>query len=138
MKRANRSTTKLPSKLRPLREYNGDKLIVVWNPEDESDLALELAYSLARARVLMAASESEGIDGAAVHDTVERALGAMEEVRKVKSSLTGAKTQIDRAAGIIDVMSDRVREHLHQIDELVLAEGEDAAPAPEPEQSELL
>ena len=130
----------LPAKLRPLREYNGDKLIVVWNPEDESNLALELAYSLARARVLMAASDSEGIDGAAVRDTVERALGAMEEVRKVKSSLTGAKTQIDRAAGIVEAMSDRVREHLKLIDELVLAASgeDDAARPPEPEQSELL
>ena len=130
----------LPAKLRPLREYNGDKLIVVWNPEDESSLPLELAYSLARARVLMAASDSEGVDGAAVRDTVERALGAMEEVRKVKSSLTGAKTSIDRAAGIIDAMSDRVRDHLRQIDELVMAaSGEDEAPAAvEPEQSELL
>jgi hypothetical protein len=131
----------LPAKLRPLREYNGDKLIVVWDPDGDSHLALELAYSLARARVLMAASESEGIDGAAVRDTVERALGAMEEVRKVKSSLTGAKTQIDRAAGVVDAMSDRVREHLRQIDELVAdANGELEASAEllEPAQSELL
>ena len=132
----------LPAKLRPLREYNGDKLVVVWDPEGDSSLSLELAYSLARARVLMARSESEGIDGAAVRDTVERALGAMEEVRKVKSSLTGAKTSIDRAAAVIDAMSDRVREHLRQIDELVLAaagQGQDEQPArPEPEQSELL
>lgn len=131
----------LPAKLRPLREYNGDKLIVVWDPEGDSRLALELAYSLARARVLMATSEADGIDGAAVRDTVERALGAMEEVRRVKSSLTGAKTQIDRAAGIVDGMSERVREHLRQVDELVLAAGgEDGASAapPLPEQSELL
>jgi hypothetical protein len=130
----------LPAKMRPLREYNGDKLIVVWDPESDSRLSLELGYSLARARVLMSQSEAEGIDGAAVRDTVERALGAMEEVRKVKSSLTGAKTQIDRAAGIVDAMSDRVRDHLRQIDELVLAASgaDDSAPAPEPEQSELL
>jgi hypothetical protein len=64
----------------------------------------------------------------------------MEEVRKVKSSLTGAKTQIDRAAGVVEAMSDRVRDHLNQIDELVLAAaGEDGAiTPPEPEQSELL
>jgi hypothetical protein len=131
----------LPAKMRPLREYNGDKLIVVWDPETESDVALELAYSLARARVLMSQSESEGIDGAAVHDTVERALAAMEDVRRVKSSLTGAKTNIDRAAGLVDAMSDRVRDHLRQIDELVLAAGgQDAVGAAqvEPAQSELL
>ncbi len=129
----------VPAKLRPLREYNGDKLVVVWNPEDDSRLALELAYSLARARVLMARSESEGVDGAAVRDVVERALAGIEDVRKVKSSLTAAKTNIDRAGDTVTVISDRVREHLRQIDDLVLAaEGEIAPAAPEPEQSELL
>ena len=132
----------LPAKLRPLREYNGDKLVVVWDPESDSGLSLELAYSLARARVLMARSDSEGIDGAAVRDTVERALGAMEEVRRVKSSLTGAKTSIDRATSVIDAMSDRVRDHLKAIDELVLAAAgpdADARPlSPEEAQSELL
>jgi len=132
----------VPAKLRPLREYNGDKLVVVWNPDEDSRLALDLGYSLARARVLMARSESEGIDGAAVRDVVERALAGMEDVRKVKSSLTAAKTNIDRAAGTVDLISDRVREHLRAIDELVqAAEGEAAAAAArpdEPEQSELL
>jgi hypothetical protein len=131
----------LPAKLRPLREYNGDKLVVVWEPDSDSRLPLELAYSLARARVLMARSESEGIDGAAVRDTVERALGAMEEVRRVKSSLTGAKTSIDRATSVIDAMSERVRDHLKAIDELVLAASgpEDGRLLPPEEaQSELL
>jgi hypothetical protein len=66
---------------------------------------------------------------------------AMEEVRKVKSSLTGAKTQIDRAGALVEAMSDRVREHLRAIDELVLAASEELAAAvagqPEPEQTEL-
>src|SRR3954466_549488 len=34
----------VPARLRPLREYNGDKLVVVWNPEEESRLALELGH----------------------------------------------------------------------------------------------
>jgi hypothetical protein len=129
--------------MRPLREYNGDKLIVVWDPESDTRLPLELAYSLARARVLMVRSESDGIDGAAVRDTVERALAAMDDVRRVKNSLTGAKTNIDRAAGVLDMMSDRVRDHLKAIDELVLAasgvdEDAQAAPPVEDAQSELL
>jgi hypothetical protein len=132
----------LPAKLRPLREYNGDKLVVVWEPDSDSRLSLELAYSLARARVLMARSDSEGIDGTAVRDTVERALGAMEEVRRVKSSLTGAKTSIDRATTIIDAMSERVRDHLRAIDDLVLAavgpDAESSALPAEDAQSELL
>ena len=48
---------KVPARLAPMREYNGDKLIVTYDPEDGSRLALEVAYSLARARVLMARGE---------------------------------------------------------------------------------
>src|SRR3954447_18262041 len=69
---------KVPAKLRALREYNGDKLVVTFDPETEDALALELAYSLARARVLMSRSETEDVDSAAIRDAVERALNAME------------------------------------------------------------
>src|SRR3954454_7184288 len=69
---------KVPAKMRQLREYNGDKLIVTFDPESEGTVALELAYSLARARVLMTKSDAEGIDASAVRYTVERALNAME------------------------------------------------------------
>jgi hypothetical protein len=54
-----------------------------------------------------------------VADTVERALGALEDVRRVRQQLTGAKTQIDKASDIVGAMSDRVRAHLEEIAELV-------------------
>ncbi len=128
---------KVPAKMRPLREYNGDKLIVAFDPETEGTIALELAYSLARARVLMQRSESEGIDASAVHDTVERALNAMEMVRTIKSTLKGATTNIEKARSAIDAMAGQVRAHLEQVDELVRAGetgepgGDEAEPEPE-------
>jgi hypothetical protein len=114
------SEDKVPAKMRQLREYNGDKLIVTFDADADGPLTLEVAYALARARVLMSRSEAEGIDAAAVRDTVERALNAMETVRAVKSQLTGAKTSIDRARDLIDAMADQVREHLRNVDRLVL------------------
>ena len=51
---------KLPARTRPLREFNGDKLFVVYDPEEGSRLALEVAYGLARARVLMARGQGAG------------------------------------------------------------------------------
>lgn len=119
------SEDKLPAKMLPLREYGGDKLIVAIDPAAEGALALEVAYSLARARVLMSRSESEGIDGAAVRETVERALVAMEEVRRIKSQLTSAKTSIDGAREILESMADRVREYLGQVDRLASSSGAD-------------
>jgi hypothetical protein len=122
------SEEKIPAKMHPLREYNGDKLIVAYDAE-EGPLALQVAYALARARVLMARGGSEGVDGAAVADTVERAVGALEDVRRIRQQLTGAKTQIDKASEIVGAMSDRVRQHLEEIAALVDAGAEDAQAA---------
>jgi hypothetical protein len=126
----------LPARLEPLREYNGDKLVVALDPDEPRRLALELGYRLARARVLMARGGDGGVDGAAVHDLVERALRAIEEVRKVKSGLTGAKTSIDNAYKAAEEMAGRVRGHLAEIDELVL-DARPPAPAPADDQLEL-
>ena len=115
----------MPARMHPLREYNGDKLIVSFDP-DEGPLALQVAYALARARVLMARGGGDGIDGAAVTDAAERAIAELEEVRRIRQQLTGAKTQIDKASEIVGAMSDRVREHLHEIAALARA-GEEAA-----------
>lgn len=114
---------KIPAKMAALREYNGDKLVVTFDPDD-APLALELAYKLARARVLMARGGEEGIDGAAVRETVERAVAAMEDVRRVKSQLTGATTSIENARTILETMAERVRGHLREIDDLLVVETE--------------
>jgi hypothetical protein len=110
---------KLPARTHPLREYNGDKLIVSWDPEEGSRLPLEVAYGLARARVLMARKDDDAVDGAAVRATIERALGAMEDVRKVKLQLTGAQSNIEGARELIDSMADQVRTYLADIHALV-------------------
>jgi hypothetical protein len=120
------SEDKLPARTHPLREVNGDKLFVVYDPEEGSRLALEVAYSLARARVLMARGDGEGLDAAALRAEVERAVGAMEDVRRIKSQLTVAAGGIEQARAILDRMAEQVRAHLAQIDGLLAA-----APAPD-------
>jgi hypothetical protein len=132
----------VPARLEPLREYNGDKLVVALDP-DAGTLALELGYRLARARVLMKRSDADGIDAGALRDTVERALAALTEERKVKQQLTGAKTGIDKAYDLVESMTARVRVLLQEIDVLVRPAGEalaapaPAVPAPDDDQLEL-
>jgi hypothetical protein len=118
------SEEKVPARMHALREYNGDKLIVAYDA-DEGPLALQVAYALARARVLMARGGAEGIDGAAVADYVERAVAELENVRRIRQQLTGAKTQIDKASEIVGDMSDRVSGHLEEIAALVRAAEDD-------------
>jgi hypothetical protein len=117
------SEGKLPARTNPLREFNGDKLFVTFDPDDGSTLALEVAYGLARARVLMARAADGGIDTAALHVEVERAQGSMEDVRRIKSQLTNATTSLEEARKILDAMAVGVRGHLAAIDRLAAAAG---------------
>jgi hypothetical protein len=108
----------VPAKLDTLREYNGDKLVVALDP-DAGALALEVGYRLARARVLMKRADAEGIDAGSLRDTVERALAALSEERKVKQQLTGAKSGIDKAYELVEAMAGRVRAELTEMDALL-------------------
>jgi hypothetical protein len=112
------SEDKLPARSHPLREINGDKLFVVYDPED-SPVALELAYRLARARALMARGEADGLDATALRSEVEKALGTMEEVRRIKQQLTHAANGIETARSIVESLDSGVRAHLAQIDALL-------------------
>jgi hypothetical protein len=118
---------KLPARTPPLREFNGDKLFVVFDPEDDSRLALEVAYSLARARVLMTKGIEGELDTDAVRAEVERAVGAMEDVRRVKQQLTHATSGIEQARAILDAMAVGVRSHLTEIGALLDAAAAAAA-----------
>jgi len=115
------SEDKLPARTRPLREFNGDKMFVVYDAGEDARLALEVAYTLARARVLMSRGEAESIDPVAVRCEVERALGAMEDVRRIKTQLTNASGGIEAARAILDAMAAGVRGHLTEIEQLLAA-----------------
>jgi hypothetical protein len=124
----------LPPKTRPLREYNGDKLLVAWDPEDETTLSLEVAYSLARARVLLTRGGDDGVDSEAIRDAVDRALAVVDDAKRIKTHLTGATKNIDGARDLLVSIEDRVRSYLREIEDLAAAglgdaEGEPAADA---------
>ena len=121
------SEDRLPAKTRALTEYNGDKLLVAFDPEGDTTLPLEVAYSLARARVLMARGDDDVVDSGAIRDVVERALAVVDDARKIKSQLTGSKKGIEAAYVMLDEMENRVREYLRDIESLAAAGGE-AAP----------
>jgi hypothetical protein len=118
------SEDKLPARTHQLREYNGDKLLVVFDPDEGSTRELDLAYRLARARVLMARGDAGALDAGAIAETVERALGAMDDVRSIKQKLTGATSSIDAARELLDAMAETVRGHLAHVDGLLAAAGE--------------
>ena len=126
------SEEELPSGVRDLREVDGDKLYVVFDPEDGARVGLEVAYKLARARVLLTRDEVEGLDPALVAERVELARRAMEDVRRIKQQLTGATTAIGSAREVLDEMAAGVRARLDEIDDAVAV-----ALAHEPDQRSL-
>lgn len=119
---------KTPSQMRDLREYNGDKIVVVFDSEDETAaVALEFAYSIARARVLMNQRKSGGeIDVDAIEAAVERAAGALEEVRRVRSSLTSATSSIEQARVALDSLVAATKTHIESIAMAISQEAEQA------------
>jgi hypothetical protein len=119
----------LPGRGAQLREVNGDKLFVVFDPDDGARLGLEVAYALARARTVMAKAGGDGLDTPALRAEVERALAAMDDVRRIKSQLTTAAGGIDAARRILEDMAARVRSHLEQVDALVAAGTGDDSPS---------
>lgn len=125
------SAEQLPARTVPLREVNGDKLFVVYAPGGPR-LELEVAYALARARVVLSRRDAEGLDGPVLRAEVERALGALEDERRVKAQLTSATTSITEARKIVEAMGGVVRNHLREIDRLVAAADGDDSPVQQP------
>lgn len=112
------SEEKVPAKMLELREYNGDKMIVTFDPDDQLP-SLQVAYSLARARVLMTRGGKDEVDVDAIREMTERALQSMEDVRRIKQQLTASRTSIDKAEAIVESMSAAVRTHLSDIETLL-------------------
>jgi hypothetical protein len=113
------SDDELPARTHANTEFNANKVFCVFDPEDGSTLSLEVAYTLARARVLMARDDGDGLDTVALRTEVERAAQALEDVRKIKVQLTNASTGIENARGLVDAMADTVRGHLAQVNVLL-------------------
>ena len=113
------SDEKVPAGTLVLEEIQGDKMVVTWDPADGSTLTLETAYALARARVLMTGGGGEA-DAAQIADAADRALELLKQVKKIKNSLTSAKTQIDSGAGAVEEMAAVVRLQLERIAELTV------------------
>ena len=120
----------LPAKLEPLREYNGDKLLVALDPDDPEGLALEVGYRLARARVLMARAGTRAWTAPRCTTWSSARVHAMEDVRRSRASSPGPRPNIDRAYELVEEMAARVRGHLAEVDALVLAGSADADAAP--------
>ena len=114
----------VPSGREQLTEYEGNKMIVAVDRDEPGGLALGVAYRLASARVAMSRESDLTVDAVAVRDAAAEAVTALRQAQAIRSTLTGIKTQSDRARQGLDSLVDAVEAKLLAIDSLV-AEAED-------------
>ena len=109
----------MPARCEQLTEYHGNKLIVAVDRDEPGGLALEVAYRLAAARVLMARDSDLEVDAAAVRDAAESAVATLQQAQKIRSNLTAVKTSSDKAREGLDLLVEAVRSQLERIESLV-------------------
>ncbi|MGI8632611.1 MAG: DUF2130 domain-containing protein [Solirubrobacterales bacterium] len=111
----------VPARTEALTEYEGTKLIVAVDRDEPGGIALEAAYRLARARVLMARDRSLDVDAAGVRDQSEAAVTALRQAQTIKRALTEATKSVEGARSGLESMVADVQARLERIDELVAA-----------------
>ena len=110
---------RIPSGREALHEYEGNKLIVAVDRDEPGGIALEVAYRLAAARVLLLREGELEVDAVAVRDTAAEAISLLKQAQAIRSTLTGIKTSSDKARAGLDAMVAAVEEKLRGIDDLV-------------------
>jgi hypothetical protein len=110
---------KVPSGLRELTEYQGNKMIVVLDRDEPDPLALRLVYRYVRARTLATASGSFEVDAAGVRAATEEAQSKLKTVNRIRKSLTNITTSAERAREDVDEMVSDVEKCLVRVESLI-------------------
>ena len=99
-------------------QHHDDKAIVVFDPDDEDDSALRLAYMWARwtVRKGLAVGEEAEFDLERVHCLLDDAARALERHTAIKRFHTQARKNIDQAADQVRDLIDEVHESLESLD----------------------
>jgi len=98
------------------RDYPNDKSICVFDKEMIETTALEVAYKLARAKLLLGLKvkkmKTDEIDLDGIKILIEEISRKLNDFSLIKSTLTKANTAIDQAKIDIDEMKDELQEKL--------------------------
>jgi hypothetical protein len=110
---------KIPSGLRELTEYQGNKMIAVVDRENPDPLALRLVYRYVRARVLAASDDRFAVDAAGVRAATEEAQSRLKTVNRVRKSLTSITASAEKAREDMDEMVGEVEKCLTRVEALI-------------------
>jgi hypothetical protein len=113
------SESKLPARTLELHEYQGNKMVVVFDKETPDPRGMELIYRYACARALMASGTELEVDASGVSALVERAAATLKRGKGVRDSLTRAQQGIDGAREGFDSIVKDVEDCLDQVEALI-------------------
>ncbi len=101
------------------REYPNDKSICLFDKEILDPTALEIAYKLARTRLLLGLKvkemKSDSVDVEGIKILIEEISRKLNEFSSIKSTLTKATTAIDEAKTNLDKIKDELQEKLDEL-----------------------
>jgi hypothetical protein len=110
---------KLPARTFELHEYQGNKMVAVFDKASLDSSGLELVYRYACARALMAAETELDVDAAGVSALLERAAAALKRGKGVRDNLTRAAQGIDGAREGFDAIVEDVDSYLAEAQSLI-------------------
>ncbi|MCW4036911.1 MAG: hypothetical protein NWE75_06930 [Candidatus Bathyarchaeota archaeon] len=111
--------SRIPVAIGSFRRYDGEKIICSV-PVDDDPLALEIAYKVARAELVLSIMREEvRLDPSKLKDKVMEIQGQLDTIRAIKSTLTGATGKIDDAKGDLKKMETSIREIIGEILDMV-------------------
>jgi len=115
----------IPESCGCFRRYDGEKIICSI-PEDEDPLALEIAYKVARAEIILSTLREEvSLDLSKLKGKIIEIQGQLDTMRAIKSALTGAKGKIEDARTDLESMEDSIRDILDEILKMIKTENEE-------------
>lgn len=103
---AQRSQAPLQGK--PLRFFHGNRVMVVWNPENEpgSELALEVAAQLARTLAIAAEREDLTLDRSLLAERLDALTNIIERGRAIKRGIGTARRGLGAAEDAYEAMAE--------------------------------
>jgi hypothetical protein len=113
------SDENVPAKTQSLVEYEGNKLIVAVDREDPERTILEAAYGIARARALAARQEELALDAPAMKEAIEEARRALESLKTARQALTGVRKNADSIESALGAMEETAKAALARADSLI-------------------
>src|SRR3954454_8800698 len=109
----------IPAGREQLVEYEGNKMIVVVDPELPDELGLDLVYRYARLRVLLRGEGELTLDAASVRDAAEEGRSALKQAQAIRLALSGVDKSSRKAREGLDAMVAAVTEKLERVELLV-------------------